>query len=829
MSDSPQLSDLLKHRAFLERFARRLAQDDSVADDVVQETWLVALERPPRHRENLRAWLRRVARNVFLRRQRPPSVASAVEDVAADGTESPDAALEQKSIARLLGAELLALPEPYRAVLIQRYYEDKVPSVIAHELGRSVNTVNSQLARGLKLMQERLDRASPGGRSQWVRGLLFLAPTSARDGASSGRDAEPVARVPRARTKALLGVAVVALVASGLVIRALVKTPDASDRTAAAQERTTLDSSSSGEWIGVRPSDATGERVPTPAEPSPTPAEPVLAPAAPDPGPSVLVEVVAADGRPIPGALVQTTRSSSPSGSSQPMTTFDGQDFTDENGRVEIPLTDEHRGRLSISDAEHLGVVAHASGFMSSDFHGMPFPESGRTSVTIRLEPSEAAVRGKVTDPDGAPVEGAFVEIGQASRKRTELGGGRFLRKEPMTKKSRADGSFAHAGLPTGRLVVVVECPGFLLHTGSIDVSDSSSVYDVVLRRGATVAGRVTTADGLAAAGARLCVEQHPKGAVPAFQRAIADEDGRFELTGIVPGEAWLVAEHATVAGQAASERVTLVDGRTTWNPRLQDMPPLRLRVQHVNGTPLVGALVAVYTTQVGEAWLRSREVGADGRVRFEAVPATDLTATVFLTPGDRDQGLPPCLALTGLRGGPDEHALVLTRENTDRGSVVGVLLDHAGKPLPEARLQLRPPYGSTFYPTPVSAETGAFRNDRLPTQSYEATAWCASLGTVPLGQIEVFARDTYDLGEIRLPRLVPWSAAWPSPAAPAGDAYELVKVDPLEGLEVRKKLWMVASGSGPPPPSFALFPGRYEWLVYAEGKLLLREDLDLR
>ena len=169
MSDSPQLSDLLKHRAFLERFARRLAQDDSVADDVVQETWLVALERPPRHRENLRAWLRRVARNVFLRRQRPPSVASAVEDVAADGTESPDAALEQKSIARLLGAELLALPEPYRAVLIQRYYEDKVPSVIAHELGRSVNTVNSQLARGLKLMQERLDRASPGGRSQWVR------------------------------------------------------------------------------------------------------------------------------------------------------------------------------------------------------------------------------------------------------------------------------------------------------------------------------------------------------------------------------------------------------------------------------------------------------------------------------------------------------------------------------------------------------------------------------------------------------------------------------------------------------------------------------------
>ena len=52
-SDPPPLSELLQHRAFLERFARRLARDASVADDVVQETWLEALERP----QTTRCWV----------------------------------------------------------------------------------------------------------------------------------------------------------------------------------------------------------------------------------------------------------------------------------------------------------------------------------------------------------------------------------------------------------------------------------------------------------------------------------------------------------------------------------------------------------------------------------------------------------------------------------------------------------------------------------------------------------------------------------------------------------------------------------------------------
>ena len=49
---------LLRHRAWLHRLASALVRDDA-ADDVVQETLRVAMERPPHGA--LRTWLHRVA------------------------------------------------------------------------------------------------------------------------------------------------------------------------------------------------------------------------------------------------------------------------------------------------------------------------------------------------------------------------------------------------------------------------------------------------------------------------------------------------------------------------------------------------------------------------------------------------------------------------------------------------------------------------------------------------------------------------------------------------------------------------------------------------
>ncbi|MEW6073256.1 MAG: sigma factor [Planctomycetota bacterium] len=54
---TPDPEDLLAHAAPLRRLARRLVADEARADDLVQDTWLAALRRPPGEERNLRGWL----------------------------------------------------------------------------------------------------------------------------------------------------------------------------------------------------------------------------------------------------------------------------------------------------------------------------------------------------------------------------------------------------------------------------------------------------------------------------------------------------------------------------------------------------------------------------------------------------------------------------------------------------------------------------------------------------------------------------------------------------------------------------------------------------
>ena len=814
-----QLDDLLKHRAFLERFALSLVRNAGVAEDVVQETWLAAIERPPRHGANLRAWLRQVALYKFLRRQRSHSATDAVESLSAEPVDEPCVLEERESIARLVASELLALPEPYRGVLTLRYYEDRTPSEIAHALGRPLNTVTSQLARGLKLMQERLDRSRPGGRSEWVHALVALVPTAA----PSMGPRPALARAPRAtRHKAGLAAAVVAVATVVLFLRD--RSPEGTSR---ATEVTSRAAPMAGSELDAGAQDSSRAPDPVPTAPVAASRVEVVAedPPAAIPEPALLsrvrVEVVDEDGRPVPEATVQTARSVAAPGSSEIMTRFAGTDLTDASGRVELPLTDEQRARLGMEDLGELGLIVHKVGFAASDIHVLPFPEDGVVDATIRLQRSSAIVTGVVSDAHGAPVEGAYVEMGPGGGGSVELGGGRSLLRSPVVRMTDADGRYEHIGMPPGTLAVFVACHGFVPHVGSFEAPDSSTtVHDVVLHRGGAVTGRAETAEGLAAQGARIRVEFMLTGPNPVAQEAEADADGRFELQGVVPGQAWLFAEHA---GLSAVKQVTFVAGETfTWDPVLREMPPLWLRVQREDGSPLAGSLVLLESTQENETWKRYLMTEADGRVRFEAVPACELMASVFLSPQDMDHDLPPCFARTGLHAATDEHVLNVPRERMARGSLCGVLLDDGGRPFPKAVLQLRPRGGQNFYPTPVSAETGAFRNERLAAQSYELVALCAGLGTVRIDEIEVFANDTFDLGEIRLPRTIVWSPTWTDATA---DSYELVKLDALEDREER---WKVAWGAAPPPPSFDLFPGRYEWRLFGAGELLGTRGFEL-
>ena len=168
---------LVQHAGFVRALARGLLTDSSEADDVVQETWLAAMTRPPRHAANLRGWLGTVARNFAFQRNRSGKRRSDRERRAARPDRLPSAAelAERMELQRRLLAELESLPEPFRSTLHYRYFDDLTPTEIAERLDIPVKTVKSRLRRALEKLRVKLDARHGGDRSAWSAVLLPLA------------------------------------------------------------------------------------------------------------------------------------------------------------------------------------------------------------------------------------------------------------------------------------------------------------------------------------------------------------------------------------------------------------------------------------------------------------------------------------------------------------------------------------------------------------------------------------------------------------------------------------------------------------------------------
>src|SRR5258705_5724464 len=141
-SIDPEL--LLAHAGFVRSVARSLLADENAVDDVVQQTWLAALEKPPREPGALRRWLARVARSVVRESRRSDErrvrreAASAPSEV---DPSDPAQLVERLARMRALTDAVLALPPPYRDAIVRRHLDELTPAEIAHRDGLPVATI----------------------------------------------------------------------------------------------------------------------------------------------------------------------------------------------------------------------------------------------------------------------------------------------------------------------------------------------------------------------------------------------------------------------------------------------------------------------------------------------------------------------------------------------------------------------------------------------------------------------------------------------------------------------------------------------------------------
>ena len=153
------------------RFARSLAHDDALADDLVQETYLRAYRSWATFKPgaDARRWLFTICRNVYLRhREREArvvdtsgedaeleSLAAAVEHGQADRSGLGDL-LDRIEVAPAIRQALAAVPEVYRTAAILVDVEGESYDAAAEILGVPVGTVRSRLFRARRLLQQSL-------------------------------------------------------------------------------------------------------------------------------------------------------------------------------------------------------------------------------------------------------------------------------------------------------------------------------------------------------------------------------------------------------------------------------------------------------------------------------------------------------------------------------------------------------------------------------------------------------------------------------------------------------------------------------------------------
>jgi RNA polymerase sigma-70 factor (ECF subfamily) len=169
---------LLAQTAWVRRLARSLARDEASADDLVQETFVAALRRPPAGAEDeprLRAWFGFVLRNMAFRRTRSEARREERERRSADGgrSESDERAEQLEELRAELYRHVKALPESSREVVLLRYFEELDSAQIARRLGVPDSTVRNRLRRALAELRERLGREHG---ADWRSLCLFVAP-----------------------------------------------------------------------------------------------------------------------------------------------------------------------------------------------------------------------------------------------------------------------------------------------------------------------------------------------------------------------------------------------------------------------------------------------------------------------------------------------------------------------------------------------------------------------------------------------------------------------------------------------------------------------------
>lgn len=658
------IEDLLQHREFVRALALRLTRDKSAAEDLEQETWLTAIEKPPRRGSSLRGWLSTVLRNLALeryrkdrRRQWRERERGTPEDFA-----SPVELHERERLRERLTGSLRALTEEDRAAIEMRCAEGLPPREISARTGVPVETIYSRLKRGLSSMRRDLDREY-GDRRNWSVALISLAELP------PGSESAPLVPASTASAALLwkLGLAAAVLVIAGLWIGAGYDGADRPPEMASA-DAAKLASADSKTPIEDRAASANATRPDRSPVGAPGPAAPT---SAPEPG-SLLAELFWDNPRErAAGVQILLENPPGDKNSNQVVTTGnDGRLRIEGLAAGEWRFSPSHgparRVRVSGSEQTHLEVVlergpdldlrvrshdevnhgvaevflswpdrpetgyllgrtdsqgyltapnispdawiwARAPGYGPSDRLSTATPltrVAGMQKMLLDLTEPGPPLAIRVLDSSSDPVPGARVQLGKDFEPYFGRKGGLRLPPVGVEGWTDEDGTVRLESVRGQALVVRAGAPGYSPARTPVELG--TRLCTVRLLQPARVGGIVRNIGGSAPEG--VWIRARSADGTEVLAEAHSDNHGAYLLAGLPPGPTLLEAlyregeEYLSATGE-----LTLEEGQTgEWSVALERAEGIGGKAFDAHGRPIPGWFV---TLEGSEEALAGREL----------------------------------------------------------------------------------------------------------------------------------------------------------------------------------------------------------------------------
>lgn len=728
------IENLLIHAEFVRELARDLVHDPHECADLEQEAWLQAMRRPPEHAASLRGWLAALVGSLWRNRVRERQRRHLREFASAPQPDADpvDVLLEREQVRQRLLAAVLRLPEPFRAAVLLRYYEELSPAQIARRLGIPAATVRTRVARGLERLRAELDAEHGGERAAWALPLIAF----------------PGAATPVSETltklllmKKTVAVGTVALLAAASFVLAWwvwfvppLQPSLADGRTAQAPSLARADAA-------TRPDQAAAEQEVARRTAADGVASAVGAMAEPGANGELLVDVVWADGVPAVGVQVHV---GVPDGGRRPL----AMSITDEQGQV--------RTRVAI------GKVAVTADRQSEAVEG-EVTAGALCRLQVRLEAGIDAV-GYVRDARGAAVAGASVWMTSYQAPwcamavvATSDGSGRF--------QVRAVGPQQSLG---------ATAPGFapsaLVDLERVERKQAPVAIELRLGDGGgSVAGHVIDADGKPVTGAIVAIGSSDRlvdmgvdGRMAenwAPRQVRSDVDGVYRCEGLLPGpqpvEVWAGASpfwHGSVtvvAGETTKLDIALAKGAVVHGV-----------VTGEDGAPLGAAVVRAFPKPIDESFLMmgqydyvstfgypSAVADEHGRYRLPgvAVGEVQLYAGPMRKQGRWGEVVPWAHETLTIAAG----ATVEWNPKVENGPTIrGVVRYRDGAPMPDAFVHLARP-GEGRGNSVVTDKQGRFCFIKLQARGHDVSV---QVWDPPKGAPPIEARDVWpDRGELEL------------------------------------------------------------------------------